>query len=210
MFRAIAIKELRETVGFAALALAVLAYFVHNLINSPSQARVPFVLDGFSSSVPFVLWGLAVVLGLRQSAWERIRGTYSFLLHRPATPRAIFAAKIITGIVLLQLVAAVPILWYGLWAATPNTHPGPFEWAMAESALCIWLGLPVVYLGAFLSGVRPARWWGTRLLPGAAASLIFLFLFAFGSWWVALVGSLAVSALLTMLVFHIAATSDFG
>ena len=33
-----------------------------------------------------------------------------------------------------------------------------------------WLAVGLVYLGAFLSGIRPAAWWGTRLMPLAGAS----------------------------------------
>ncbi|HEV3341418.1 MAG TPA: hypothetical protein VG125_13700, partial [Pirellulales bacterium] len=31
--------------------------------------------------------------------------------------------------------------------------------------LRLWLIIPLVYLGAFASGIRPARWTGSRLLP---------------------------------------------
>ncbi|MEI8229252.1 MAG: hypothetical protein WCH77_13460, partial [Planctomycetota bacterium] len=35
-----------------------------------------------------------------------------------------------------------------------------------------WLGLiPVVYLGGFLSGIRPGAWFGTRLFPLLGAGL---------------------------------------
>ena len=56
-------------------------------------------------------------------------------------------------------------------AAAPRTHPGPFEWSMTESALRLWLILPLVYLGAFFSGLRPARWFGSRLLPLLSVAL---------------------------------------
>jgi hypothetical protein len=32
--------------------------------------------------------------------------------------------------------------------------------------------MPLVYLGAFLSGIRPASWYGSRLVPLAAAVAI--------------------------------------
>jgi len=211
MIRAIAIKELRETIGLAALALVALAYYVHNLIDKAGGERVPFVLDDYFPMLALVQWLLAIGLGLRQSAWERIRGTYPFLLHRPASPTAIFVAKFATGLVQVQAVAAVPIVWYGVWASTPNTHPSPFEWSMTESAWSVWLSLPVAYLSAFLSGLRPARWWGTRLLPGVAGSMLFLFIsMAIQSWPITLAASLALSAILMSLIFYVAKTSDFG
>ncbi len=49
---------------------------------------------------------------------------------------------------------------------------------MTESAWRFCFGMPLLYLGAFLSGLRPARWYGTRLLPlvgaGAFAALLLL------------------------------------
>ena len=36
---------------------------------------------------------------------------------------------------------------------------------MIDPALRVWLLTPLVYLGAFSSGIRPARWIGSRLLP---------------------------------------------
>jgi hypothetical protein len=210
MMRVIAIKELRETIGFAALALAVLVLFVLQLIEQGLRStHIPFMNDGYFPMVGVVCWGLAVVLGLRQSAWERVRGTYPFLLHRPAPRRAMLAAKMITGLVLVELVALVPIVWYAIWASLPNRHISPFEWWMAEPAWSFWIALPVAYLGAFLSGIRPARWFGTRLLPLATGGAL-LVIVGFQSWPIALALSLVFSALLTGLVFYLAATSDFG
>ena len=40
---------------------------------------------------------------------------------------------------------------------------------MTAWAWQLWLCMPLVYLGAFLSGIRPARWFGTRLMPLVAA-----------------------------------------
>ena len=31
---------------------------------------------------------------------------------------------------------------------------------------------PLLYLGAFLSGIRPASWYGTRLLPFISAAVL--------------------------------------
>ena len=82
-----------------------------------------------------VCWGLAVVLGLRQSAWERFAERTPFCCIGPEAS-TIFATKIATGVGLVQLVAVAPLLWYGLWASMADTHPGPFEWSMTDSAWC--------------------------------------------------------------------------
>jgi hypothetical protein len=60
-------------------------------------------------------------------------------------------------------------LVYGLWAATPGTHASPFEWSMTQPACVSWLAITILYLGAFLTGVRPGRWHASRLFPLIAA-----------------------------------------
>ena len=72
--------------------------------------------------------------------------------------------------------SAVPILVYAWWAATPGTHAGPFEWSMTLPAWQLWLSITAIYLAAFLVGMRPARWIGSRLLPLVAVGLFVLLL----------------------------------
>ena len=42
--------------------------------------------------------------------------------------------------------------------------------------------MPLLYFGAFLSGIRPARWFGTRLLPLVAAGALAMLLPEL-RWW---------------------------
>ena len=57
---------------------------------------------------------------------------------------------------ILYRIAADGTLADAGWADWPGTHPAPFEWSMIGPALRLWLLMPVVYLGAFASGIRPA------------------------------------------------------
>ena len=70
-----------------------------------------------------------------------------------------------------------------VWAATPGTHAGPFEWSMTWPAFLVWLLLPLFYLGAFASGIRPARWYGSRLLPLLAVGIPAWLLAILAKWW---------------------------
>jgi hypothetical protein len=153
--------------------------------------------------------GLAIAIGFRQSAWEGMRGTYLFLLHRPAPHQKIFVQKIIIGLLLLELTAAVPLLAYGVWADLPGTHPTPFEWNMTIGSWCVWICLPVVYLGAFLAGIRPGLWRGTRLMP-LFAGMGMLVVSSDLTWWGAVASSVVVSAVLLSGVHYVAAERDFG
>src|SRR5437867_2133155 len=78
-------------------------------------------------------------------------------------------AQGIAGDVLLFLCSVPPVLFLAWWAVTPGHHPSPFLWSMTDQTFRLILATPLLYLGAFLSGLRPARWWGTRLLPLACA-----------------------------------------
>lgn len=193
-------KELRETWLFAALALGL--YFIylckltgrwnsvlgHLLGLLPGMSLqtpddVPFVQGNFSSMLFFIGAALAIAMGFRQSAWEPSQGTVLYLLHLPLTRRAIFLTKLSTGIGLLLACTLLPILIYATWASMPGTHPGPFEWSMTVPAFEVWLLLPLVYLGAFASGIRPARWFGSRLLPLLSVALTGTLLAMVSQWW---------------------------
>ncbi len=149
-------------------------------------------------------------LGFRQSAWEPSQGTALYLLHLPLTRRSLFLSKLLTGIGLLLACTLLPILIYAAWAALPGMHAGPFEWSMAWPAFQVWLFMPVVYLGAFASGIRPARWYGSRLLPLVAVAPAGSLIIAPMPWWL-IVAPLVLLMALALIsdILCEAATRDF-
>jgi ABC-type transport system involved in multi-copper enzyme maturation permease subunit len=226
MVLALVRKELRETRAFAAVALILYFVYVSNMTgkgaplltlitdSAPGMDRtppdVPFVQGNFGSILFFIGAAFAIALGFRQSAWEPSQGTAIYLLHLPLTRRTIVLTKLITGIALLLLCTLMPIVSYAAWAASPGTHPGPFEWSMTGSAFRIWLILPVVYLGTFASGIRPARWFGSRLLPLFSVAVPTLLAYEVGRWW--LIGFLLlclVAAVLVIAILWVTETRDF-
>jgi hypothetical protein len=76
------------------------------------------------------------------------------------------------GCGLLFVIGGLAIFAYALLAAAPGNSPTPFYWSMTtdewQAVTCCLLA----YLGAFLSGIRPARWFGTRLAPLATAAVV--------------------------------------
>ncbi len=192
-------KELRETRAFAALALVLYLVYLSNLTGkggpvlkalvslvpgmSVTPADVPFVQDNFNTMLCFIGVVLAIALGFRQSAWEPSQGTALYLLHLPLRRRTIVLMKLLTGIGLLLVCTLLPILIYATWAASPRTHPGPFEWMMIGASIRIWLILPLVYLAAFASGIRQARWFGSRLLPLPSVAVPATLAYGVSYWW---------------------------
>jgi hypothetical protein len=200
MVLAIVRKELRETRLFATLAVGMYLIYVSRLTGQWSRplttlfgwisslnvevAEVPFVEDSFLSIFFFIGVALAITLGFRQSAWEPSQGTALYLLHLPLERHTIFVTKLLTGIGLLLVCTLVPLVLYATWASLPGTHAGPFEWSMTGPAIHMWLLMPLAYLGAFASGIRPARWVGSRLLPLLSVAIPGLYLFLLPHWWV--------------------------
>ena len=193
MQKALVIKELRETAGIVTLAVLGMAYVLAELTGHPFTRPwrsgwpqgipwIPFLPNSITNGMAVVISIFAVALGLRQSAWELGQGTYHFLLHRPMDRRRIFATKLLVGAGLLLGTIGAAILFFALWAATPGTHSSPFYWSMTEQAWRLWFVMPLGYLGAFLSGIRPGRWYGSRLAP-LAASIAIAALAYFIPWW---------------------------
>src|SRR4051812_36122856 len=88
MLKALMIKELRESAGVVALAVLAALFAVANLaglsllpiLPSSGLRGIPFVSDSFSFYLTLIAGGLAVALGLKQSAWEFGSNTYYFVL----------------------------------------------------------------------------------------------------------------------------------
>jgi hypothetical protein len=226
MVLAIVRKDLRETRLFAALSLGLYLIYLSKLTETWSRVLTPFVrwipgMSGETPDVPFVQGNflsmyffigvaLAIALGFRQSAWEPSQGTALYLLHLPLPRRTIFLTKLLTGIGLLLVCTIAPILIYATWASLPRTHPGPFEWSMTGPAFHIWLLMPLAYLGAFASGIRPARWFGSRLLPLVSVAIPGIYLYILPHWWlIAFPLLLLVAAVLVSDILWEAETRDF-
>lgn len=226
MLKTLTWKESRELLPLVVFALLLQFYFVaapdnlqYLLMLSPvrlpdSRETIPFVSDAVSSALFAVAGLFAVAVGLWQTWWESSRGTFQFLLHRPATRSAIFGAKLAVGIAFCLLVVCLPVLCYALWAATPGKHASPFSWSMTTWAWQLCLQMPLVYLGAFLSGLRPARLWGSRFFPlaGSLVALLGMEVLALGLALpiVAIVAGLVLEAVFVLAILYVAITRDYS
>jgi hypothetical protein len=189
MLKALVIKELRESAGIIALATFATAIVVTGLTGLPLlplgnflSGGFPFVHDVFTICLWLVVGGMAVALGLKQTAWEAAQGTYYFLLHRPVSRPFVFGTKLAIGTSAILALGGLAILIYATWASGAGHAPTPFYWSMTVPAWQTLASLLLVYLGAFMSGVRPARWFGTRLAP-LVAGIVTAVLVAFSVWW---------------------------
>jgi hypothetical protein len=221
MIMALVRKELRELLPLAALALVAQFIVISTAMHlgfrviTKVQPGIPFLDGDVIWNAFFVAGVFAVAAGLRQTMWESARGTFQFLLHRPVNRETIFAVKLAVGSAASALVLVVPLGLYSVWAATPGTHASPFFWPMSFWAWQLCLEMLPLYLGIFLSGLRPARWYGSRFIPFAAsAAFVQIVMWSLGmrfSWQVASVAtSLVIDAALVVAILYVAKSRDFS
>ena len=216
MLKTLAWKESRELLPLVALAAVaqLLFYFPTELFTgsyNSSEDQIPFLSSSLQNWLLIVGGAAGVALGFWQTTGELHRGTFLFLLHRPIDRATVFAVKLCVGVAITLLAVGVPIFGYALWAAIPGTHASPFYWSMTVPVWLLWFRLPLFYLGAFLSGLRPGRWIGSRALPLLGTPLLFLILYV-GQIWplTTLVVTLALEAAYVYAIFFIAATRDYS
>lgn len=224
MFRAMVWKELRETRAIVVLALATYALLVAAsaeprfpnpitmfLSSSKMSRSIPFVQDDFVSRFCIASAAVAIALGLWQTLAESRRGTYLLLFHRPAMRRWLIGVKLLVGMAVYLVCGSIPILVYGLWAATPGHHASPFTWSMTVPCWVGWFGIATIYLGAFLAGIRPGRWSRSRVLPLMAAALVTLMI-GLGDWtpWLQLSLFAMVDLCLIVLIRYVIANRDYS
>ncbi len=222
MYKALAIKELRESAAIIAVAALAMLWLLGSELGwrfmplsaeSDVVGRVPFVVTEFVQFLIFIGGALAIGLGLKQTAWENSGDKYYYLLHRPITRQAVFLTKIAIGLAVLLLFTIGPLLIYANWAATPGNHATPFFWGMTADAWRTCWALPSIYLGAVLSGLRPARWFGTRLLPLLGTGILVMAAtigFGLGIHWVlGFAGLVALDLVLLRLILATAEQRDY-
>jgi hypothetical protein len=219
MWKALVLKELRECAPIAAAALAAYGCILAHALRVdmvfwpvPQEPDVPFVTDDFILQTTFVSLCLAIGLAMKQVLAESTHGTWLWLLHRPLKRGQVLAVKLATGGGVFAVCAGLPILLYACWAAWPRTHASPFYWSMTESAWQTWGTLGLVYLGSFLSALRPGRWIGTRLLPLAGTATLAVIAFDMLDLSIVVLGSifLLLAASLIVGIQHVGRVRDFS
>jgi len=168
-------KELRENLKWAVVWMLGVAVAMGYVLAR--QRQPAYYWQGIESlcSETFLLvttFGSAVggvLLGLVQTVPELRREQWAFLVHRPISRTRIFLAKVIAGGGLYLLAMGLPLLSAALWAATPGRLAAPFDGRMVLPGVADILTGGVFYLAGLLTGLRTARWYGSRALGIAAA-----------------------------------------
>jgi hypothetical protein len=217
MLKMLAWKEARELLPLVALVLAVQVYLVASppdlqYLVRESSGQIPFLPSDTAWQLVFIFGGTAAVaIGLWQTLWEATRGTFQFLFHRPITRRSAMLTKLGIGWLACVGLTAVPILFHALYAAMPGKHASPFHWTMTLWAWQLCLTMPLIYLGAFLSGLRPGRVFGSRFWPLAAGPLVLVLIQVYWPGPAAAVAAALVAQVVFLyVILHVAATRDYS
>lgn len=183
-------KEFRENLKWAVLWLLGLAGAMACalLVHDPNywQGNQSLCGSGFLlvTTIGAALGG--ALLGLLQVVPELRREQWAFLVHRPATRTALFMGKALAGLSLYLVATGIPLLGAAVWAATPGNIAAPFDWRMALPGVADILTGIVFYFAGILTGVRPARWYGSRALGIFAAIPCALIVHGVPEFWHAL------------------------
>jgi len=220
-FLALLRKELRECLPWMLLAalvfLAFGGFFLRALAYDQRHYRyypnfssgtlvehvqltqhTPLLLTGsclFCSSL-----GLGLILGVRHFWIPHFTRTWPFLLHRSVSRKTILAAKLTAGTI--AFVISLGTVWVALYWYANQLEAYPIPQTVRvfiEGWIFIMLGL-VVYLGTALSGLSTAKWYTTKILGLAFATVIIVT--TFSQWslvWAFAVIAISVVILLSLI-----------
>jgi hypothetical protein len=198
-------KELRENVKVAALGLVIYTLLsvqnYRNCVVSAHGMAQPLTDGNFLMSTTWFCGIFSAVLGWLQIYNERRPDLWAFLVHRPVTRTSIFLSKAIAGLSLYVLAAGLPLLGYIAWARLPGHVAAPFEPAMLRPAAILFLAGTVAYFAGLLTGLRQARWYGSRGLGLGVAALVLLRIGWLPAFWQSLVLLFIAEAILVAAVW---------
>ncbi|HIJ52034.1 MAG TPA: hypothetical protein HPP66_02630 [Planctomycetes bacterium] len=116
--------------------------------------------------------GLGLALGVRHFWMPLFTRTWPFLIHRSANRPTILWAKLAAAII--SFIIPVGVVWVALYrySCRPEIFETlPTKRVFIEGWLFILLGL-VAYLGTALAGLSSARWYTTKILGLAFATIV--------------------------------------
>jgi hypothetical protein len=171
-------KDLRENlkvalIGFAIFSLMLLGAYLSgiaslnallagNRYQQATNALQPLLAPLLLQEAAFFCAIFGAALGWLQTRNEAHRDLWAFLIHRPVTRTEIFWGKSIAGLCLYFLGAGLPLVVLVLVARTPGHVAAPFEWAMVLPLFSFVLSGVAFYFAGMLTGLRQARWYGSR------------------------------------------------
>src|SRR5437763_9604545 len=122
---AVFLKELRENLKWAAVICGVIGVMVYWNVRRATPSLLQIQLPQPTTTLFGAMAGL--LMGFVQTLFETRPDNWAFVVHRPVSRRAIFAAKCAAGWLLLYVSLGLPLALAGVWASRPGKLPTPFQ-----------------------------------------------------------------------------------
>jgi len=215
MFKSMLKKECVELAAPFLLAFGAIATVI---VEAVSRSRRHFDQQGAwmlddDFVYPFLIISLCLAgtMGLLQSLSEDVQGTWRYVLSFPGAWRRILKLKLAVGFAvwLCWGCATVALSFLGMFFEL-GPNPEPLQ-KLFDPVLRILVCVPVVYLGAFLTALRRANWFFSRLMPAVGVFVCWFILPYLPAWWIAApLATAGFGAVLIALMFHVASSRDFA
>jgi hypothetical protein len=124
-------------------------------------------------------WG-ATIIALKLVYEEQWRKTWPLLAHLPTTRGRMIYGKFLGGLIIYSLLTLPAGLLMVLRLSTPGVWPGPFHPFQIMELVYPWLGGIGIYIVAFFTALRPARWYGTKWVPAVLILILYASFYRFG------------------------------
>lgn len=214
MFKSMLKKEATELAApFAVAVIALGTLVVNGVFDRRRLPRGEWMLDD-DFVYPFLIISLclAAAMGLVQSLSEDVQGTWRYVLSFPGGWRRILKLKLACGFTvwLCWGCVVIALCFLGMSCELHSPASGPLQ-ELFDPVLRILVCVPVVYLGTFLTALRRANWFFSRLMPALGVLACWFILPYLPAWWiVAPLVTAGLGAVLIMLMFYVASSRDFA
>ena len=166
-------KEFRETVRWFPLCLLLMIAMIWSTIPGLNGIYLVSRLSGnLASSVGIGAIVTSIAFAIAQFALDQRDSARGYLLHRRLSGKQIFQAKFVVGAGLYAAAVFVPLIVAAIYLEWIGPERLPTSWLQTVPAFAVGFYCFSFYFGTSMVLCRPARWFGTRLVPIAAPALI--------------------------------------
>ncbi len=174
--QAIVIKELRENLRWLPIGVLIIGVFVWLVTPTGITYTQASSTDSITLSCSMGAALFAVLLGALQSIFDLSDKQRGFLFHRSVSNNEVLYGKVIAGALLYSLACAIPLTCLAFWFAWMGPEYLPVRPAQVIPSVLTCVACFSLHPATLVCIDRPARWFGTRLLPliAVATSLLML------------------------------------
>jgi ABC-type transport system involved in multi-copper enzyme maturation permease subunit len=168
MLKSLVWKEFRELLPISVLAIAAEMLLIGVLAAERAYRGIVRIEPRTEAEAVWpLLYIVALIYPIAAGLWqvwrENTYGNFQFLLHRPVSRNTLMGVKLICGATACALIICVPVIFFAMWIDSEVFHHQR-TW-ITNSAVSLCFGIGLLYVSAFLSALRPARWYGSMFFP---------------------------------------------